>query len=246
MGNQLRNSTKNNDTFIIEFNKKNLMTDPSDVPLCSKRLIFISLVGLFQTYKKCPPHMLHSSILVMPLKRKWIYSSKYEEQMQSVSSGLIGRDDAQSSEFYQLLKYKDSQGLVFWAKDEYKSSSNDTLTHPFWQLVSYKLSCLQDPITSKPYNPLPFEIDYWLSNQDDVCSVSNILTELSFMSLKYESMKHILNASNPQSFRVITAYNNDLFINDCCRNYAFMRMERLEDDSDAQSGDEWWVSAEYY
>eukprot|EP01083_Nonionella_stella_P312622 1118863_1 len=180
MGNQSVSSTnKRSDAFIINFTKKYWISHSYDAAsICVKRVVFISMVGLFQTYKKCPPHVLYASLLILPIKKEWIYAddpTQFAAQLQSVSSGLI-RDDVNSKEFIELIKWKESQGLVLYAKDECKSSGDDSvvgmdeeLIHPFWRYVSAKLRLLHDPITSQRYKPLPFESSYW-TNQIGITS----------------------------------------------------------------------------
>eukprot|EP01083_Nonionella_stella_P091895 257013_1 len=108
MGNKHQSISKNKgDAFIIQFNKTNVVNVGNTIA-CSKRVIFISLIGLVLSYKRCPPHVLYSSLLLMPLKRKWIYSSKYVTELTTASSGLL-RKDATTKQFVQLLQWKDSQ-----------------------------------------------------------------------------------------------------------------------------------------
>eukprot|EP01083_Nonionella_stella_P002529 7267_1 len=237
MGNQHQSTTKKkSDAFIIQFNKRNIPnrnqppTSSTDLT-SSKRTIFISLIGLARTYKNCPPHVLYSSLLILPLKRKWICSSKYTDELEAASSGLLRNEDPSTKEFVELIKWKDSQGLVFWAKDDHETSSTqETLVHPFWQHISKHLVSLYDPITCGTYKPLQFVEDE--QNAD-------LLGELYFATLKFKSIKSILNHSNPKSFRVMTSYcesniTDNVFIN-----------MKMTDPDDTQSSDEWWVSTDY-
>eukprot|EP01083_Nonionella_stella_P002531 7272_1 len=239
MGNTHHSITKQKtDAFIMQFNKSWCGDQSTGVEInvsnrtsialemsCSKRVIFISLTGLAMTYRKCPPHVLYSALLIMPLKRKWIYSSKYVTQLNAASSGLL-RKDASTKEFVQLLKWKDSQGLVLWGKDEYETSSKQesNLVHPFWQEVSNHLVSLYDPITNGSYKPIQFDDE----------QKSDIVTELYFATLKFKSIKSILNHSNPKSFRVMTSY--------CESDNAFIRMETMDDSESS----EWWISPDYF
>eukprot|EP01083_Nonionella_stella_P002530 7270_1 len=231
MGNQHQSTTKKKaDDFIIQFNKRNIpnCNQPTDLTSSSKRTIFISLIGLALTWKNSPPHVLYSSLLILPLKRKWIYSSKYMEELEAASSGLLRNEDPSTKEFVELIKWKDSQGLVFWAKDDRETSSTqENLVHPFWQDVSNHLVSLYDPVTSETYKPLQFEDE---QNAD-------IVGELYFASLKFKSIKSILNHSNPKSFRVITSYCESNLTDN-----AFINMKMMDD---TQNSDEWWVSTDY-
>eukprot|EP01083_Nonionella_stella_P148420 469739_1 len=248
--------TNTDETFIIEFNKNknncNSAADAYHVALCSKRVVFVSLIGLFQTYNTCPSHVLYSSLLLLPLRKKWVYSSdwprKYISELKSVSSSLI-RDDARSHHFFELIKWKDSQGLVIWAF-EHQNKTHDVaigemaLIHPFWKYVSQKLISLYDVAMSKNYEPLPLDTQYWtqqIGMASTTTLVSDIIQELYFMPLNYACIKRIFDVSNPESFRVITHY---------CSNgsdhHEFVVMQRvIEDDSDVQTDDEWWISSDY-
>eukprot|EP01083_Nonionella_stella_P312179 1115726_1 len=97
-------SSKTNDAFIINHHRNNTVNDPSSSldALSHKRVIFISLIGLYQSYKKCPAHILYSSLLIMPLKKEWIqYPSQYMELLRSASSGLV-RNDADGQDLFEL------------------------------------------------------------------------------------------------------------------------------------------------
>eukprot|EP01083_Nonionella_stella_P312180 1115727_1 len=204
-------SMEDNDAFIIKFNRNNTINDA----LCQKRVIFISFIGLCQSYRKCPPHILYSSLLIMPLKKEWIHHpSKYMELV-----------DTYGQELFELIKWKDSQGLVIWARDEYRTTHQSyDLVHPFWQFVSEILVSLYDPITSQCYKPLILDVDN---------VSSDILAELYFKSLSYECMKTILNASNPDSFLVVTSYNDVAMP-------PFEYVKTLVDDCD-----EWYIASDY-
>eukprot|EP01084_Bolivina_argentea_P162356 282571_1 len=127
-----KSSTNENniDKFIIEFNKNNgnCAADTYSVALCCKRVVFISLIGLFQSYKTCPSHVLYSSLLILPLRKKWVNSKdwprEYISELKSVSSGLI-RDDIRSHAFFELIKWKNSQGLVIWANEDEHKTTHD-------------------------------------------------------------------------------------------------------------------------
>eukprot|EP01083_Nonionella_stella_P153800 494586_1 len=222
-------SMEDNDAFIIKFNRNNTINDA----LCQKRVIFISFIGLCQSYRKCPPHILYSSLLIMPLKKEWIqYPSQYMELLRSASSGLV-RNDADGQDLFELLKWKDSQGLVIWTQDEYQTSQQSSiLVHPFWQFVSDILVSLYDPITSQCYKPLILDVDN-VSYKSDKIKMSDILTELYFKPLSYASMKTILNASNPDSFRVVTSYNDAVIP-------PIEFVKTLVDDCD-----EWYIASDY-
>eukprot|EP01083_Nonionella_stella_P006711 19443_1 len=223
------------DSFIIQFAKNNNgRTQSTDV--CPKRVIFISLIGLYQSYQQCPPHVLRSALLILPLKKEWIHSpSQYVTELHSASGGLI-RCDTSSQELFELIKWKDTQGLVFWGRDIYDDQDNESLglVHPFWQFVSHQLTLLYDPITSRNYEPLrldPTALDVY---EDVEVNSNDILLELYFVGLNYKCVKAILNTSNPEAFRVITSYHH--------ARHEYVRINGM---GGCDDGSEWWVAQDY-
>jgi len=155
-----------------------------------KRVIFVSLMGLYQSWKNVPSTILYSSIFLLPLKKQWVYSSEkynYQHDFQHVLT---------DSNFVKLLKWKDAQGLVFWMRDGVPSNElkkcitpttpdfiadddddddncqwmdNDNTNYdvdiaPFWRYLSMKLSSLYDPMTGNNYNPLQLDYKWWQTN----------------------------------------------------------------------------------
>lgn len=52
--------------------------------LDARRVVFVSLIGLYQSWKDCPSVVLYSAVFILPLHRQWIYNPrKYEEELQS-------------------------------------------------------------------------------------------------------------------------------------------------------------------
>lgn len=124
----------------------------------------------------------------------------------------IGIEDV--PEFIELLKWKDSQGLVFYTKDHGQSDSTHVHSsddiHPFWDQFSDKLSSLYDPITKNTYEPLRVDETWWRSfKSDDLrfhTSCSSVLKEISSLNGVYKSMQEILYQSNPDSLNPIISY----------------------------------------
>eukprot|EP01084_Bolivina_argentea_P272572 464127_1 len=230
MGNcnkQQASRPKNDETFIIEFSKNHNVNAQSPQAMCHKRVIFISLIGLYLSYQQCEPHVLYSALLILPLKKEWIHSpSQYAAQLLYASSGLI-RCDTASQELFKLIKWKDSQGLVFWAKDHLNNEKESAdLVHPFWHFVSNKLVSMYDPITSQHYKPLILDTIALHKNK-----------ELCVVALNYERVKAIFNTSNPESFRVITSYHPFVSV------YA---QQQMDDDADSSvNNSEWWIISDY-
>ena len=54
-----------------------------------RRVVFISLSGLYKSYKQCPSHVLYTSLMILPLKRSWIYNpSRYAKQLKAQFVGM--------------------------------------------------------------------------------------------------------------------------------------------------------------
>ena len=52
-----------------------------------RRMVFVSLIGLHRTYRKCPIHILFSAIFILPMQRKWIHHPyKYLEELIDLSA----------------------------------------------------------------------------------------------------------------------------------------------------------------
>eukprot|EP01084_Bolivina_argentea_P122482 217038_1 len=121
---------------IIEYLKENNeITDLTSFD--QRRAVFVSLIGLFQTWKQCPCYLLYSALIIVPLRREYIYyPSKYMNEIQShcISTLSAFSDPIETKQFIQFLKWKDTQQLVFWMLDDYNNEPhpNNTLIQPFW------------------------------------------------------------------------------------------------------------------
>lgn len=260
------------DNFIIEFNKKyghNKLNKLNDTVLNDeRRIVFVSLVGLFRSYKQCPSHVLFTCLLVLPLKKKWIYNpSRYQSELEAQFNGLDifkksmspfsliamncflyikqthnktkKKDNKatkkRTAEFIHLLKWKDSQGFVFWMldhetsndentdhnDDERKQSGeevSDSMIAPFWKYFSNELTKIYDPVSKKKYNPLHLSEEYWRDRYNDENSkfkttATDILTELFFVQMKYATIQQVIFESNSDSLNPIISYNRSIIHN---------------------------------
>lgn len=187
----------------------------------TRRTVFISLCGLQQTWKQCPPISLYNAIFILPLKKKWIQSPhKYQHQF----SDLL-----QDEQLLTLLRWKSHQNLALFLMDDYSSSSacvdtqeESNLTAPVWKVLSSQLQQLSDP--SRPgnakYNALRLSGTYWQrhstvsntavdpkrSTSFDLCA-RDVLLELYTVSMKFASIRQIVLESNP-TLNVVTHYSN--------------------------------------
>eukprot|EP01084_Bolivina_argentea_P189062 325261_1 len=73
------------------------------------RVTFISLVDLYQSFRRISGHILFSSLFILKIRREWLYGAPNDAQ--NVLHTLQYDKD---EEFMMLLKLKDSQGLLLF------------------------------------------------------------------------------------------------------------------------------------
>eukprot|EP01084_Bolivina_argentea_P097209 174769_1 len=254
----------NKDNFIIKHKQNNKHIDQMiDIhSLDQRRYVFVSVIGLYQTWKTIPSIILNSSILLMPLKQQWLYDTTQhtnEIKTHFISTTSIFQDQKETKEFIELLKWKDSQGLVFWMLDKYESL-HDNISEstnvpesehkkkrsvaPFWHCINCKLSKLYDPITNGYYNSLILDTQWWInrnnsSNNKYCTNTKQILNELHFLNMKFTAIQEILTKSNP-TLNVVKTYikhSETLLTNN--------EIETVTPDIVCDENEEWYVS-EYY
>ena len=59
--------------FILKYIQDNNHKIDDISLLEQRRFVFISLNGIYQSWRKCPSLIMYSAILIMPLKREWVY-----------------------------------------------------------------------------------------------------------------------------------------------------------------------------
>eukprot|EP01083_Nonionella_stella_P051158 135851_1 len=75
-----------NDSFIIKRIQQNRDIDNDTVQstLDQRRVVFVSLIGLYTSWKKVPPTILYTALLLIPLKKCWIYEpSEYINELKT-------------------------------------------------------------------------------------------------------------------------------------------------------------------
>eukprot|EP01083_Nonionella_stella_P086120 239027_1 len=212
-----------------------------------RRIVFVSLFGFYHTWKRCPLHILYTCLLLMPLKRKWIYSpSKYRHELPSYL-----RATKETDLFIQLLKWKDQQGLVVWTLDAIDADTHEpsaSLINPVWSRLSHTLSHLYDPITGSQYNGINFNEQWWQNtlktNGKYQVTPSVLLTELYFAPLKYRSVQEIIHQSNPKSLIPLVSYTEYSIKTADPKNDSFQN-HLYEDFDEDDEIDNWWISDEY-
>eukprot|EP01083_Nonionella_stella_P067492 178568_1 len=211
----------NCDHFFIELQKQ---CDPLSAQkhdsLDDRRVVFISLIGLFKSYTLCPLHTLYSALCVLPIKRKWLYHlpqwiEKDREQLQSIATLSVFHSAPETIQFIRFLQWKDSQGLLLFMLDEDEDDiDTNSLVHPFWRHCSRKICTLFDTTNGCKYNPLHLSDTWWemRHNKESQCAAkyatdsSAILCELYFLTKTYKTMQEIIYQANP-SMNPITFYS---------------------------------------
>eukprot|EP01083_Nonionella_stella_P052076 138318_1 len=187
-----------------------------------RRIVFVSLIGLYLSWRDVPFKVMNNALIVTPFCRKWIYHPcVYRKQLRScfVSQFTFFSDKAEAQTFIKLLKWKDSQGLVIWMFDHCAISKSahqtphdqNSLVSAFWHHLSSRLTGLKDPITGNAYNPLQLDHKWWMDRDKYVIKYnvkpSCVLTELFFFTMKYRTMQEIIYQSNPDSLRPVFSYS---------------------------------------
>eukprot|EP01084_Bolivina_argentea_P111327 198674_1 len=188
----------------------------SQLSVDQRRLVFVSLSGLYQTWDTCPKSQLHSSIFMLPLKREWIHHpSKYQKQI--CGERTTFKDKKRFKQFIQLLKWKERQNLAFWMLDEYETNEegklqDNQLVAGFWRHFNAKLCQLYDPSSQTRYKSLTFDSRFWRFTYNRSLSryhtpAYKILSELYFVTKQFKATQELIYQSNPNSLNPIVSYN---------------------------------------
>eukprot|EP01083_Nonionella_stella_P160493 524778_1 len=271
MGNQLiATKRKNKHRTTLQCNDfDNLMFSPqsdseSDSYLPSnkphflhdqRRLVFVSLIGLFRSWKSVSLPSMCSALLLMPLHRQCIYEPyKYRGDF----NRFLSSDTVEMQSFIDFLKFKDSQGLAVWMLDRCTPMCDDMdpLIDPFWYSLNQILTALVDPATGTRYSPLHLETKWWKHKCKSIdVRFSEILTELYLLSMKYRTMQEIIHQSNPNTLHPVVTYDESE--THSCNKMRWTKttssgirsMYRTNDsnvnDTDDNDNDTWWISEEY-
>eukprot|EP01084_Bolivina_argentea_P006941 13109_1 len=118
----------------------------------SNRVVFISLIGLYESWRDCPMDILNRSIFILPLKKEWIWN---QPQSRLWDHHHDFQRFFQDHDFIKLLRWKDENKLLFWMEDNYFIPGNDDHNiSPFWIFLSHRLQRLH-------YNPLILDTECW-------------------------------------------------------------------------------------
>eukprot|EP01084_Bolivina_argentea_P176410 305290_1 len=148
-----------NDDFIINHSKKNRANDLTDIKTFDeRRKVFISLLGLYQSWQNCPSNVLYSAIFILPLKSRWIHSpTKYITELQNcqILQSSVFSDIFMVKTFIEMLRWKDKQGLIIFMLDDYETNQYnnnikyDELMHPIQ--IGGRMRQKQKPLNLKYY-----------------------------------------------------------------------------------------------
>eukprot|EP01083_Nonionella_stella_P166126 554447_1 len=218
MGNQLlRGAHQQNDNFIENY----LNHDPVQTieSLDVKRLVFVNLRGLYESWRRVPSSLLYISIFILPLKQKWLYQpTKLAHELQQVFPAQC-LDISAVKAFVALLRWKNNQGLIVWILDESEVDESEVHrngTNPFvatvWHTLSALLMSLSDHIEDRHYDPLPFDETYWIQ-KEGFCSKydttsKTVLAELYFVTMNASAMQEIVYQSNPNTLLPVIEYDH--------------------------------------
>eukprot|EP01083_Nonionella_stella_P194286 716646_1 len=208
-----------NDNFIENY----LNHDPVQTieSLDVKRLVFVNLRGLYESWRRVPSSLLYISIFMLPLKREWLNqpTKLAQELQQELSMERLDLPDFNS--FIALLRWKDNQDLIVWILDESEVNEDSLHIHrngsnPFvatvWHTLSALLMSLSDHIEGGHYDPLPFDETFWIQ-KDGFCSKYNttsktVLAELYFVTMNASAMQEIVYQSNPNTLLPVIEYDH--------------------------------------
>eukprot|EP01084_Bolivina_argentea_P249993 418674_1 len=205
--NNSKQSNKNNhvDDFFIKLHhyqqKQKILNNVSEQQIISdqRRVVFVSLLGLYQTYLLCPAPILYSAIFIVPIKKEWIYyPEQYTNELNKsiIKTLTIFQNETDWNNFVCLLKWKDSQNLVIWAHNQ-TINDQQSLVSEFWINFNNKLIKLYDPTTKSKYNPIILDRQWWQFDYDISKSKYKpkryqILKELFFSTKEYKPMMEII------------------------------------------------------
>eukprot|EP01083_Nonionella_stella_P026459 72857_1 len=125
------------------------------------RVAFISLVGLYQSFRRVPTHILFSSLFILKIRREWLYDASTANDTRNVLRTLQFDED---EDFMMLLKWKDSQGLLLFMWNEDTASAYPPTTSD----IRHELDT--DDVSD---HELPIDFGIESDHEDDLTGDSN-------------------------------------------------------------------------
>eukprot|EP01084_Bolivina_argentea_P103495 185371_1 len=257
-----QNDTKQlQDEFIINFRHTygsiNQITDINSLDI--RRHVFVSLIGLFNTYKLCPCSVLYTAIFILPIKKDWLYNihhyvaNENTYPLDMYAKLTIFQSDIETQAFLKLLQWKDKQGLLFCMLDEYmdtnSNNKSNSLIHPFWTYLSNELIHI-----CATYKPLNLNDQWWQHGHHKHkymsrynTKMTSIMSELYFLCMNYNSMKEIIYQSNPKLLNPITFYGENSGRYKICElNFADEICKNDQQTNAHKNSCTWFISDDYF
>ena len=88
---KLKKKNQKFEKFFVDYNRVyNISHKLNTSTFSNKRAVFISINGLYQTWRNCPPISLYNAIFILPLKSEWIKSpNKYNHEYSNLLKGTL-------------------------------------------------------------------------------------------------------------------------------------------------------------
>eukprot|EP01083_Nonionella_stella_P172609 592948_1 len=222
------------------------------ISMVLKRHVFVSVLGLYQTWKQCPSVVMYSALLILPLKTKWIYRPFDELDFENEAdlrylSQTSFSDTTETKEFIRLLRFKHGQGLLFCMLDDYELETHQSpLILPVWYHLNQKLMSLYDAVTGTTYNGIRLDVEWWRNKKQFTSEYgvkgSNVMSELFFCAMKFNPIKEMLYQSNPDSLIPVQSYQYEAGIGEVSLAQTIDIFDDFEANDDPTN---WWVSDDY-
>lgn len=187
---KLKKENKKFEQFFVDYNRVYTISHKMDISAFNcKRTVFISINGLYQTWRNCPPISLYNAIFILPLKSEWIKSpNKYHheysnllkdeafltilrwKQHQRLAIFMLDNDDIKHNmEINEICDEINMERLYDHDRDNSQQSLDDDncLCAPIWRILSLRLQELMDPAqNNQKYKALNFDENYWKYNSN--------------------------------------------------------------------------------
>ena len=87
------------DEYIIEYAKQQNHKKVDD-SIRNRRIVFVSLIGLYQTWENVPAHILYTSIVILPFKQNWLnHPSQHQNDIKAHFASQVSAFHAGKSHY---------------------------------------------------------------------------------------------------------------------------------------------------
>eukprot|EP01084_Bolivina_argentea_P312479 540985_1 len=129
-------------------NKPSLNNDNYPLHIVQKRVLFVSLIQLYRSYKTIPSFILENALFTFGIKRSWLFPQTQSEITESKNAYIQHFISDWSTQFMQIIKDKDKKGHVLWIEP----CNNNIQTKQFWNKISNQLTTITDLSVSQHIN----------------------------------------------------------------------------------------------